>query len=76
MVGADEFAWPGDTDLDADVDFEDYSRFLTCFNGPSHPAKPDCTVDADYDNDGDVDLDDYGQLLLCYNGPNDAPTCQ
>jgi hypothetical protein len=73
-IGAYEFAWPGDSDFDGDVDLWDYGAFTDCFTGPGRPASDVCGG-SDFDGDGDVDLTDYGVFLSCYNGPENPPGC-
>jgi hypothetical protein len=68
---------PGDTDLDGDVDMEDFGRFQTCLRGPGvEQPDADCTR-ARLDNDPDVDLDDLAIFKACLSGANvtPAPDC-
>ena len=74
-IGADEFAWTADFDLDADVDLADFSLFQSCFNGPNRPpASAGCDA-VDFDADSDVDVADFGVFGACFNGPNRRPRC-
>jgi hypothetical protein len=54
--GADEWAIPGDADLDTDVDFDDFST--VAFNY----GLPGAWTDGDFDRDGEVDFDDFSAL--------------
>jgi hypothetical protein len=65
---------PGDVDLDADVDYDDYVLFLAAF-GHSR-VQPDYHPVADLDRDGLVSLVDYQlwrQAYGVYVGDPDAP---
>ncbi|MFH0979930.1 MAG: family 10 glycosylhydrolase [Planctomycetota bacterium] len=53
---------PGDYDVDADVDLDDYAHFASCLTGPGQgPLAAGCDV-FDFDADADVDLKDYQVL--------------
>jgi hypothetical protein len=51
-------ALDGDTDLDADVDFDDFSTLAFNFGGAG------TWPDGDFDGDGDVDFDDFSALAF------------
>ena len=69
-----------DTDLDGDVDQDDFGVFQACFTGLGGGIEPGCAC-YDRDNngvgDGDVDQDDYGAFERCASGPAIAadPSC-
>jgi len=67
----------GDTDVDFDVDGDDFAYFMGCFTGAeAGPVSPECDH-LDHDFDGDVDVADYTALQGCYSGRNIAsvPFC-
>ncbi len=72
-IGADEFAWAGDLDFDADVDQEDLAQFEFCTAGPGVALPVPGCLDADRDRDGDVDQTDFGLLQRCFSGPDTLP---
>lgn len=58
----DGCAWPGDFDLDRDIDLIDILAFTECLSGPDGPVDSDASVDAShclsvFDTDLDEDLD-------------------
>ncbi len=59
-MGADEFAWPGDLNLDGDVNLDDYTLFSVAVLGPGVVSIPD----ADFDGDNDVDLADFSLFAV------------
>jgi hypothetical protein len=67
-------AYPGDFDLDGDVDGADYGVFAGCFNGTGNPINPGCDT-ADINNDNSVDGADYGIFAGCFNGSGNRPNC-
>jgi len=62
-------AYPGDSDLDEDVDLDDLTILGTYYNTPSGME----WSKADFDGDGDVDLDDLTLLGTYYNQVPGAP---
>ncbi len=71
-----------DSDVDADVDQDDFGAFQACFTGPG-PATVvgDCTCfdrDAGGTGDGDVDTDDLSAFEACASGPGVQadPACE
>lgn len=67
----------GDTDVDFDVDRDDFAYFMSCFTGANAgPATPECDH-LDLDFDGDIDVVDFTALQKCYSGRNipSAPFC-
>jgi hypothetical protein len=62
-------AIPGDVDLDADVDLDDFASFALCLSGSGVTVPPvGCGESefgsSDIDADGDVDLSDFAILTL------------
>jgi hypothetical protein len=61
-----------DTDLDGDVDQDDFGAFQACITGLGGGIEPGCAC-YDRDNngvgDGDIDQDDFGAFELCASGP-------
>lgn len=67
-----------DVDGDGDVDLADFSKFLSCFNGPNRPwpgppVDQQACVCLNTDGDNDVDLADFSVFLSCFNGPSRPP---
>ncbi len=60
-----------DTDLDGDVDLEEFSSVQACFTGSGGTPSPPC-LDWDLDGDTDIDGDDYKLLAACMSGPGVA----
>jgi hypothetical protein len=76
-MGADEFAWSGDLDLDEDVDTDDFMTFSFCHNRSLNPPQSGCTAPwSDIDMDGDVDGFDFLTFSLCYNGAGRPAGCE
>jgi len=68
--------FPGDADLDGDVDVNDFATFQACFNGPNNaPAQTGCDW-MDMDRDGDVDVNDFAVFQACFNGSAQPLACQ
>jgi hypothetical protein len=67
-------SYPGDFDLDGDVDQEDFGVLQRCFSGSASPYLTACH-DADLDGDGDVDSKDLAQFQNCMSGPDRPPGC-
>ncbi len=61
--------YPGDLDLDCDVDQEDFGLFQVCYSGPGIPFPTGCGF-ADLNGDGDVDLGDFATFRGCMSSPN------
>ncbi len=61
----------GDFDRDMDVDLNDFSRWVGCFNGPNQPLPDSSCAPVDFDRDADVDLADFVRFSACFNGPNE-----
>lgn len=73
-IGADEWAIPGDSNGDADVDFADFWSFQRCFSGPDNlpngdEPSADCLAFFDFDNDTDIDRFDFDAFLAAFTGP-------
>ncbi len=68
----------GDSDVDFDVDVNDWATFVSCVTGPAATTtiSPEC-VQFDSDGDNDVDLVDFRQLQICFSGSGQTadPTC-
>lgn len=64
--------FPGDFDLDGDVDQGDFGRFQACLSGFGKPYAAGCG-DADLDGDGDVDQGDVDRFRACFSGANVRP---
>lgn len=59
---------PGDYDVDADVDFDDYTHFAPCLTGPDlGPPPAGCDL-FDFDLDDDLDLDDLAVFQAAFTG--------
>ncbi len=61
-----------DSDVDSDVDQDDYGAFQLCYTGPAGGVPPGCECfDKGPDGfaDGDVDDDDFGAFDDCWTGP-------
>jgi hypothetical protein len=71
-MGAYEYPtppWPGDVDLDGDIDLADYSVIGDCLSGAAIPPPGGCSA-ADLDNDGDVDIHDFAAFELIFGFTN------
>jgi hypothetical protein len=55
----------GDLDSDGDVDFDDFTAFLTCLAGVDVPTDPSCTC-SDFNNDGRVDVSDLAGFQAAF----------
>jgi hypothetical protein len=65
--------WPGDADMDGDVDESDFGHFQACLTS-SGVCNTNLSCDhADLDGDCDIDLDDFGILEGCMSGPDVIP---
>lgn len=71
------WSFPGDCDLDDDVDQEDFGYLQSCVTGPNlGPVSTECRI-ADLDKDGDVDDADIAIFINCMSGPDQPvdPEC-
>jgi len=55
-------ATPGDTDLNGQIDFDDYSRTDVGFN-----TQPGGWENGDFNGDGTIDFDDYSLIDVSFN---------
>ncbi len=65
-----ELPFPGDFDLDGDVDMDDHAFWQQCAAGPNDPPPsdpPGCEA-CDADEDGDVDLRDFASFQQDFTG--------
>jgi len=69
-----DVGFPGDFDLDGDVDQEDFGQFQACYTGDGVQYETGCQK-ADFDNDFDVDVSDFNIFLDCMGGANQSPGC-
>lgn len=62
--------WP-DTDLDGDVDQDDFARFQVCYSGSGHsyPDEPEQCSCFDRNGDGAVDKADFAAFTACVTAP-------
>jgi hypothetical protein len=72
-VAYDGACLPGDIDVDADVDLDDYAQWSDCLAGPGEAAAqgacpPGRATIADLDDDGDIDLADFAALQGAFVG--------
>jgi hypothetical protein len=59
---------PGDYDVDADVDLDDYRELAACVTGPDNePLDIGCDL-FDFDFDGDIDLSDHQVFQASFTG--------
>jgi hypothetical protein len=64
---------PGDSDGDADVDADDFTKFEGCFTGPDEgPVLAGC-VTFDFDRDDDIDCWDWLELTRAWTGLDEPP---
>jgi hypothetical protein len=73
-LGRAEFDHTGDNDIDD----EDVTDFLACFNGPQGYTPDDACAISDVNQDGNVDCFDYAGLRTAWSGANpppDLPAC-
>ncbi len=61
QVASDPCSGGGDSDLDGDIDLDDYAEMASCLLGPEGGATTSCAC-FDNDSDGDVDLNDFSLL--------------
>jgi hypothetical protein len=62
-----KYTYYGDTDFNGVVDFDDYSRTDSGFNGHKHGW-----LNGDFDDNGVVDFDDYSLIDLAFNTQGSA----
>ena len=70
-------SYPGDLDLDGDVDQEDFGRFQACYSGTGvEQTLPQCRL-GHLDGDNDIDSADFTLFMRCLTGPGVAadPAC-
>jgi uncharacterized lipoprotein YddW (UPF0748 family) len=59
---------PGDYDVDADVDFDDFAHLEPALTGPDNGPPPAGGDLFDFDRDGDVDLTDFAVFQESFTG--------
>lgn len=59
--------FPGDLNLDGDVDLRDFSVLQSCY-GRDGPIGLECSA-GDMDQDDDIDIDDYSRWVEALQGP-------
>ncbi len=64
--------FPGDYDLDFDLDQSDFGTLQACLSGQKNPFEAGCE-DADLDHDGDADIYDVAKFQLCATGAGITP---
>ncbi|MCB9850342.1 MAG: DM13 domain-containing protein [Phycisphaerales bacterium] len=63
---------PADADTDGDIDYDDYTKFQDCMNGPGTAPTPsiltaqECLDAFDRDTDGDVDASDFAGVQRAF----------
>ncbi|MHC4093705.1 MAG: DUF6531 domain-containing protein, partial [Planctomycetota bacterium] len=66
--------FPGDLDLDGDVDPDDYAIFHGCISGPdAGPLSPLCRESDLAGDDNDNDLEDFAEFQRRFTGACDCP---
>jgi len=61
--------WPGDMDIDGDVDLADYARFQICLTGFAEPGLEELCAYIDINRDSSLDENDYKKFHDNLAGP-------